>query len=32
MALTKSGDPGERVETLLKLVEHAHTNSLAADM
>ena len=32
VALTKSGDPGERVETLLKLVEHAHTNSLAADM
>ena len=32
VALTKSGDPSERVETLLKLVENAHTNALAADM
>ena len=32
LALTKSGDPSEKLETLLQLVAYAHTNALAADV
>jgi hypothetical protein len=32
VALTKSGDPSQRLETLLRLVAYAHTNALAADV
>ena len=32
VALTKSGDPSEKLETLVQLAAYAHTNALAADV